>query len=175
MLIPAVQQSESVIHTQMLFSTVVYPRILNVLIVPWAVRRGLLLIRPAHSSLHLLILSSQSPPPPRPSPTGFLLFTLRALSTALCPLAFAHTALCRVLPTFLRHFHFCADCCHPSACFLMLPPLGSLSWLLQSGYMLPKLLRLFLIYANLVFSCFTSLYFSLEQHCTTDVSCELQV
>lgn len=101
--------------------------------------------------------------------------TERTLSMVLCLLAFAHTALCLVLSTFFHHFHFYADYCHPSACFLMLSPLGGLSWLLQSRYMLPKLLILFLIYANLVFSCFTSLYFSLEQHCITDVSCELQV
>ena len=68
-LITAVQQSDSVIHTCMLlhfFFIMVYHKILN--IAPCGMQRTLVFIYPIYRSLHLLVPNPQSFPPHPPSP-----------------------------------------------------------------------------------------------------------
>ena len=98
MLISAVEQSDSVIHIYILFilfSFMVYHRILILSIVPCAIGTSttLLFIHPTCTSLHLLIPNSQSfPPQPLLLPSQDMALADSSAWTA-CPCCYPHGAL----------------------------------------------------------------------------------
>ena len=84
MLVSAVQQSESITHTDTLFHCG-SPQVTEYSNRPLGWQQGLLLTRPAHASLHLLVPNSQSFPPPCPSPVaGSSLFSASVSLFLLC-------------------------------------------------------------------------------------------
>ena len=83
-LISAVQQSDSVIHSFLIFfSIMVYHRILNTVL--YAISRTLLFIHSIYNSLHLLTPNSYSIPPPTHTPLATTsLFSMSVILFLFC-------------------------------------------------------------------------------------------